>query len=127
MSFCGNRFPRRKRLFVHRIADASAVMNQDDSSTENSYKAEVTCRRSNIALVRNPTDPNSTEFKLALGIESPSHNTKSAGRVSSEQDKRPQLRETRPPPLVHIPRPVRPACVPSTVARCFCTVDILYD
>lgn len=109
------------RTFVRLFgADAAfSVMNQDDTSTENSYEAEVTSQSRKFALVRNPTDPNSPGVKFVLGVE----DKDSAEKEKTEtENKTSQERPPRP-----LPRISRPTCVPSTVARCFCTVDILYD
>jgi len=94
--------------------------HSQDEISESSYQAEVTSQQTNIALVKNPTDPDSPELKLVLGVESPPNKIQF-------QDKDPQPQPERPPPSRPLPRLGRPACVPSTVARCFCTVDILYD
>lgn len=75
-----------------------------------------------IALVKNPTDPNSPDARLVLGVSSPRRRP-APPRPSAEEEK------DAPSDRVwsHPPRPPRPTCVPSTVARCFCTVDILYE
>lgn len=90
-----------------------------------------------IALVKNPTDPNCPETKLVLGVQTP----RSRGHYHSESrasiDKSlpsPRIEPSPLPPVVvspgrewQPPRHSRPTCVPSTVARCFCKVDILYE
>lgn len=101
--------------------------HSQDEISESSYQAEVTCERPDIALVKNPTDPDSPEVKLVLGVESPPNKTaEECSQPEEDTDTTPPQQE-RPPPTRPLPRLGRPACVPSTVARCFCTVDILYD